>query len=42
VDDPDGRGFARDVFAAARAGYHPITTASVEALLAPSEATGAP
>ncbi len=31
---PDGLAFAREVFARARPGYHPITTASVEALLA--------
>jgi len=34
VKDPDGLEFARDVFAGARAGYHPITTASVEKELA--------
>lgn len=33
VSDPDGRVFAREVFAAAKPGYHPITTASVQALL---------
>ena len=33
VDDPDARVFAREVFAAAKPGYHPITTASVQALL---------
>lgn len=32
----DGKAFARRVFAAARAGYHPITVASVEAALAGS------
>jgi hypothetical protein len=32
---PDGRDFARQVFERARPGYHPITIASVEALLAP-------
>lgn len=31
---PDGHQFASEVFAKARPGYHPITTASVEALLA--------
>ncbi len=31
---PDGLAFARSVFAEARPGYHPITTASVEAVLA--------
>jgi hypothetical protein len=30
----DGRAFAREVFAKARPGYHPITTGSVEAALA--------
>ncbi len=30
----DGREFAREVFEKARPGYHPITTASVEAILA--------
>ena len=30
----EGREFARQVFAQARPGYHPITTASVEAALA--------
>ncbi|TWI01790.1 aminopeptidase N [Luteimonas cucumeris] len=31
---PEGLAFAQDVFARARPGYHPITTGSVEALLA--------
>jgi len=31
---PDGLAFAREVFARARPGYHPITTGSVEAVLA--------
>jgi len=31
---PEGLAFARDVFERARPGYHPITTTSVEALLA--------
>jgi aminopeptidase N len=35
---PDGLAFAREVFAKAQPGYHPITTASVEALLAKAEA----
>ncbi|WP_162434883.1 M1 family metallopeptidase [Pseudoxanthomonas koreensis] len=34
VKTPDGLAFAREVFERARPGYHPITTASVEALLA--------
>lgn len=34
VKTPEGLSFARDVFAKARPGYHPITTASVEAVLA--------
>ena len=33
VKTPDGLAFAHEVFARARPGYHPITTASVEALL---------
>jgi len=35
---PDGLAFAHEVFERARPGYHPITTASVEALLAKAEA----
>ena len=35
----EGREFARGVFAQARAGYHPITVASVEAALADKPAT---
>jgi aminopeptidase N len=35
---PQGLAFAKEVFAKARPGYHPITTASVEALLAKAEA----
>ncbi|MFT3761398.1 MAG: M1 family metallopeptidase [Pseudoxanthomonas sp.] len=35
---PEGLAFAKEVFAKARPGYHPITTASVEALLAKAEA----
>ncbi|MBB5208137.1 M1 family metallopeptidase [Chiayiivirga flava] len=34
VATPDGKEFARQVFEKAKPGYHPITTASVEALLA--------
>ena len=34
VASKDGRTFAQDVFNKARPGYHPITTASVEAVLA--------
>ena len=34
MKDPEGLRFARDVFEDARAGYHPITTASVEKELA--------
>ena len=33
VKTPDGLAFAREAFARARPGYHPITTASVEAVL---------
>ncbi|WAC62877.1 M1 family metallopeptidase [Pseudoxanthomonas sp. SL93] len=36
VKTPDGLAFAQESFARARPGYHPITTASVEALLAKS------
>ena len=36
----DGRRFAQQVFAAARPGYHPITVASVESLLAKAEQEG--
>lgn len=38
VKTPEGLAFAKQVFAKARPGYHPITTASVEALLAKTEA----
>jgi len=34
VKTPEGLQFAQSVFDRARAGYHPITTASVEATLA--------
>ncbi|TWH17820.1 MULTISPECIES: M1 family metallopeptidase [Pseudoxanthomonas] len=37
VKTPDGLAFAREVFERARPGYHPITTASVEAILARAE-----
>ena len=36
---PDGLAFARDVFAKAKPGYHPITTVSVEAALADKPAS---
>jgi hypothetical protein len=39
VKTPEGLRFARDVFARARPGYHPITTASVDALLAKATPT---
>ena len=42
VKTPDGLAFAREVFARGRPGYHPITTASVEALLARADAAVAP
>ena len=41
VKTPEGLAFAKDVFAKARPGYHPITTGSVEAAIAKAEA-GAP
>lgn len=34
VETPEGLAFAKDVFAKARPGYHPITTGSVEATIA--------
>ena len=34
VKTPEGLKFAEDVFAKARPGYHPITTGSVEAVIA--------
>ena len=37
VKTPDGLAFAREVFERARPAYHPITTASVEAILARAE-----
>jgi hypothetical protein len=33
VKTPDGLAFARDVFAKAKPGYHPITTGSVQATI---------
>ncbi len=39
VKTPDGLAFAKESFARARPGYHPITTASVEAELAKAPAT---
>jgi aminopeptidase N len=41
VATEDGRAFAGQVFASARPGYHPITVASVEALLAQAKADAA-
>jgi len=38
VKTPEGLAFAKDVFAKARPGYHPITTGSVEAAIAKAEA----
>ncbi|RMH87903.1 M1 family peptidase [Lysobacter pythonis] len=38
VKTPDGLKFAKDVFAKARPAYHPITTASVEEVIAKAEA----
>jgi len=35
---PEGLAFAKETFAKARPGYHPITTASVEAMIAKAEA----
>jgi aminopeptidase N len=42
VKTPDGLAFAHEVFERARPGYHPITTASVEALLARADKAIAP
>jgi leukotriene-A4 hydrolase len=39
VKSPDGLAFAKESFARAKPGYHPITTASVEALLAKASET---
>jgi aminopeptidase N len=38
VKTPDGLAFAKEVFAKARPGYHPITTASVQDTIAKAEA----
>ena len=38
VKTPEGLAFAREAFAKAKPGYHPITTASVEDMLAKAEA----
>jgi hypothetical protein len=38
VKTPDGLAFAQETFARARPGYHPITTGSVEAVLAKASA----
>ena len=40
VKTPDGLAFAKQVFAKARPGYHPITTGSVEEMIAKAEAGG--
>jgi len=42
VKTPDGLAFAEESFARAKPGYHPITTASVEALLARAKAGQTP
>lgn len=39
VKTPEGLAFAKEVFAKARPGYHPITTVSVEEMLAKAEAS---
>ncbi len=39
---PEGLAFAEDTFARARPGYHPITTGSVEAVIAKAKGTAAP
>ena len=41
VQTPEGLAFARDVFAKARPGYHPITTGSVQSTIQDAEAKGA-
>jgi hypothetical protein len=41
VKTPQGMAFAQDVFAKARPGYHPITTASVAAAIAKAQAPAA-
>ena len=42
VKTPEGLAFAKEVFAKARPGYHPITTATVSALIAKAEQHEAP
>lgn len=42
VKTPQGLALAKDVFAKARPGYHPITTGSVEAVIAKAEHPDAP
>ncbi|HVI24890.1 MAG TPA: M1 family metallopeptidase [Xanthomonadaceae bacterium] len=42
VKTPEGLAFAKEVFAQAKPGYHPITTATVAALIAKAEKTAAP
>ena len=39
---PEGLAFAKEVFARAKPGYHPITTASVEGMIAKAEAAPKP
>jgi hypothetical protein len=34
---PDGRAFAREVYAKAKPGYHPLTQASIEKALDPKK-----
>ena len=41
VQTPEGLAFAKDVFAKARPGYHPITTGSVQAAIQEAEGQGA-
>jgi hypothetical protein len=41
VKTPDGLAFAKDVFAKAKPGYHPITTGSVQETIAKAEAAPA-
>ncbi len=42
VKTPDGLAFAKDVFAKAKPGYHPITTGSVQDTIAKAESAPAP
>ncbi|MFL6591823.1 MAG: M1 family metallopeptidase [Luteimonas sp.] len=42
VKTPEGLGFAKEVFARARPGYHPITTASVQSMLDKAVPASAP